>query len=272
MILDEKGAVLAPDSERGTRDPLFETAHLSKKYERQITSYGALVSVPMESGGRRYGTALIDFSIDYLKEKSAHMWTMSLMIGLFLGVLALLCSSVLERMAHKPFLALASEVDLVVKGDLAGEVPLTTDGKANQLCEALNRLIRRAGERRAGGSETGRASGNALSGSLGLLEELLEVVGHGFVVVGEDGTLQLCNEAAAELLGCEVPETPGTHLLDALSESPGLNELLGLVKESRQAPGKTLQRRFRSQDLEARARTLLGDRSQPTLISLERPA
>jgi len=270
LILDEAGHVLAPEALRGQSDPAFEVAARSDDYLRQITPGGALLSVPIRAAGRRYGTAVLDFSIAYLKAKSGHMGTLTLLLGLFVAAVALLCTGILERVAHRPFATLASEVDLVVKGDLRSEVPLTTDSKANQLCEALNRLIQRAGERLQGRVEASSPAPPRGTGAMAVLTELGELLPLGLLGVAEDGRIALCNEAAADLLGCDVPSGRAPHLLDAFSMSPQLGGLAALLKESRQAPDKPLDQRLGgARGLQAHARTLSVDAEPLTLIALE---
>jgi PAS domain-containing protein len=270
LLLDEVGRVLAPAALRGQTDAALQAAAGSNEYLRQITPDGALLSVPIRSGGRRYGTAVLDFSVGYLKQESAQMGLLAILLGLFVGAVALLGAGVLERLAQRPFAALASEVDVVLKGDLRGEVPLTTDGRANQLCEALNRLIRRAGEKLASRVEASGAASGRTDSAVGALSELAELLPVGVLGVGEDGQLLLCNDATADLLGCDVQAGRTPHLLDAFSRSPQLGGLMALLKESRQAPDKTwVQRLDGTGGLEARARTLPADGRRLTLIVLE---
>jgi PAS domain-containing protein len=273
LILDETGHVVAPEALHGRSEPVLEAAAHSDDYLRQITPDGAILSAPIRSGGRRYGTAVLDFSVAYLKDKTGHMGVLALLLGTFIGGVALLCAAVLDRLAHRPFAVLASEIDLVLKGNLRGEVPMTTDKKANQLCEALNRLIQRAGERLRSGEEPRAPVEAARRGSLEALREMGEILPVGLLGVAEDGRLMLWNEAAVDLLGSDLPSGGSPHLLDAFSLSPHLGSLAALLRESRQSPDKPIAQRFGGGSaVEAQARTLALDGERLTLIALERIA
>jgi hypothetical protein len=267
LILDERGQVIAPDTARGQGGEAIRLAHESPKLLRQITPGGAVFSVPILIGGRRHGTAVLDFSIDYLKENKEHLGKFVLVLGLLLAALGLLGAGLLERLCHRPFRALAGEVDLALKQDLRLEVPLTSDRQVNQLVDALNRLILRARDLKVQAPAPSRAA--PAEAASGLVHGVTDVVTQGLLLIDADGLVEVFNAEASRLLACSGPPRPGAHLLDALSDSPYLGELLALLKDSRQAPGQTLVQPLKAGALRARAQSFSTGGALVTLVALE---
>ncbi len=250
LILGLGGEVVAPEERRGVRSQLLKRAADAQKFLMQLTPSGGVFSVPIAFGRQRYGTAVVDFGVSYLREKKRHMATLVVMFGLFFGALALVVAIFLEKQCHRPFRQMAQELNLALKQDLELEVPPTTDRRVNELVDAVNRVLDRAAQPSQAAS--GRMDGP--SGGLEVVRRTADLLGEGLVIADGGGLVDVCNSAAMELLGCRGGGASGQHLLDLFASASCLAEIMELLRESRLAPREICVQRLRvGHALEARA-------------------
>ncbi len=175
------------------------------------------VAVPIVRDGSTVGVARLAVPMAQVhRDLEPIYWTVALSI-LIVATLSIALGAWLARRTSRSVRAVAEAARRLTAGDLEHRVQSGSSRETQELADSFNRM-----------AASLRATFQDLSAERDKLSALLNTMGDGVVVVGDEGRIRLLNNAAERLLGVRASQAEGRRFIEVARDY----ELQGLISQA----------------------------------------
>ncbi len=212
-------------------------------------------TAPIQPGGSVIGVVRLEIPASVVRDDVYRIRYLIAFFAFTVVFFSVVAAYVLARRTSRSVRAVADAAQRLAQGDLDQRVDPLTD-ETRELANAFNQMAAAL-----------RTSINDLSGERAKLAAIFNTMADGVMVVGEDGRVQLTNQAAERLLGVNSHRIEGHRFIEAVRDHELQQLLLGCLNEREPRFGEIellRPRRF----LSAIAMPLNSEQSSGALLNL----
>lgn len=213
-------------------------------------------TAPIQPGGSVIGVVRLEVPASVVQDDVYRIRYLIAFFAFTVVFFSVVVAYVLARRTSRSVRAVADAAQRLAQGDLDQRVDPLADDETRELANAFNQM-----------SAALRTSINDLSGERAKLAAIFNTMADGVMVVGEDGRVQLTNQAAERLLGVNSNRIEGHRFIEAVRDHELQQLLLGCLNEREPRFGEIellRPRRF----LSAIAMPLNSEQSSGALLNL----
>ena len=213
-------------------------------------------TAPIQPGGSVIGVVRLEVPASVVQDDVNRIRYLIAFFAFTVVFFSLVVAYVLARRTSRSVRAVADAAQKLAQGDLDQRVDPLADDETRELANAFNQMAAAL-----------RTSINDLSGERAKLAAIFNTMADGVMVVGEDGRVQLTNQAAERLLGVNSNRIEGHRFIEAVRDHELQQLLLGCLNEREPRFGEIellRPRRF----LSAIAMPLNSEQSSGALLNL----
>ena len=213
-------------------------------------------TAPIQPNGSVIGVVRLEVPASVVQDDVNRIRYLIALFAFTVVFFSLVVAYVLARRTSRSVRAVADAAQKLAQGDLDQRVDPLADDETRELANAFNQMAAAL-----------RTSINDLSGERAKLAAIFNTMADGVMVVGEDGRVQLTNQAAERLLGVNSHRIEGHRFIEAVRDHELQQLLLGCLNEREPRFGEIellRPRRF----LSAIAMPLNSEQSSGALLNL----
>ena len=213
-------------------------------------------TAPIQLGGSVIGVVRLEVPASVVQDDVYRIRYLIAFFAFTVVFFSVVVAYVLARRTSRSVRAVADAAQRLAQGDLDQRVDPLADDETRELANAFNQMAAAL-----------RTSINDLSGERAKLAAIFNTMADGVLVVGEDGRVQLTNQAAERLLGVNSNRIEGHRFIEAVRDHELQQLLLGCLNEREPRFGEIellRPRRF----LSAIAMPLNSEQSSGALLNL----
>ena len=177
-------------------------------------------TAPIQPGESVIGVVRLEVPASVVQDDVNRIRYLIAFFALTVVVFSIVVAYVLARRASRSVRAVADAAQRLAQGDLDQRVDPLADDETRELADAFNQMAAAL-----------RTSINDLSDERAKLAAIFNTMADGVMVVGEDGRVQLTNQAAETLLGVNSNRIEGHRFIEAVRDHELQQLLLGCLNE-----------------------------------------